>query len=385
MENECYLAWATDDEMRGRGSSGGFVTAALVAAMRSDLIDETLVVKKRDVDIYDGYPFVTRDPEEIIECSGSLHFVPLNLAKFVPHDKRVGVVAKPCDCRGIIEQAKRGQIDLEKVYMIGLNCGGAIHPTEGREMLRAYGIDPDRVVSEEISRGNLILRMAEKGEAIELDELEEIGYGRRDACKACNINIPTMADLAVGNWGVPKGEEATFVEILTEKGEEIFENAVDTGYVEYKRASEKALERRRKVDEAMKKMAENWRAHFDKLVTETEAKDRLHFYIDIFKNCIHCGACKEVCPACACGDDAKCIQLNDEKDVYKISMYNLTRILHLMDSCVGCGECEDVCPVDIPLTLIHKRFTDRMRQKLGYIPGVDLRKPPLYEVPKSDT
>jgi len=58
----------------------------------------------------------------------------------------------------------------------------------------------------------------------------------------------------------------------------------------------------------------------------------------------------------------------------------MIRLLHLMDSCIGCGQCEDVCPVDIPLTLIHRRFAERMQRKLNYTPGMSVEeKPPFYE------
>ena len=96
--------------------------------------------------------------------------------------------------------------------------------------------------------------------------------------------------------------------------------------------------------------------------------------------CIHCGACRAVCPVCACAEDAKCLELHDERDAYAISMYNLIRILHLMDSCIHCGQCEEVCPVDIPLTLIQRRFSERMQRHLEYTPGMDVAQtPPLNE------
>ena len=60
-------------------------------------------------------------------------------------------------------------------------------------------------------------------------------------------------------------------------------------------------------------------------------------------------------------------------------MFNLVRLLHLMDSCIGCGQCEDVCPVDIPLTFIHRRFAKRIQDILDYVPGINLEKPPFYE------
>ncbi len=378
-----YLAWAKDDAIRKKGANGGFVTATLVSALEADFIDVALVVKKKSV--YEGIPVLTNDPEEIKESSGSLHCVPLNLTKYVVEyaaKKRIGLPTKPCDARGIIEQAKRRQASLENVYMIGLNCGATLHPLRMREIAAYYGLDPDSVVREEIKEGKIFLVSDEEGKEKEkwmkIDELEEKGYGRRDACKSCVTKIPTMADLACGNWG-SNDEKKTFVDVLTDKGETLFKNAVDSGYVAIEEAPGKGIETRQRIDAGMQKRAASWKEKMDALKALSRS-ERFEFYVDALKNCIHCGACKEVCPVCACEEDAKCTGLYDERDSYAISMYNLVRIFHLMDSCIHCGQCEDVCPVDIPLTLIQRRFSERMQRHLGYTPGMDVtKKPPLYE------
>jgi formate dehydrogenase subunit beta len=265
--------------------------------------------------------------------------------------------------------------------MLGLNCGGTMRPVTMMATAKAYGLDPDSVVSEEISKGKLILRTEDGEKAITMDELEEEGYGRRDACKSCSINIPKMADLACGNWGVPKERTggATFVEVLTEKGKRIFINAVDAGYVEFEEASEKSVNIREKIDETMRELADEWYKRLSHGIDEFSREGRLSFYIETFSDCIECGSCRIVCPVCSCGEDSKCLGMNDERDAYKISAFHLIRLLHLMDSCIGCGQCEEVCPVDIPLTTVHRRFAERMQKKLDYTPGMDLRRPPFFE------
>lgn len=381
-----YLAWAKDEEIRKKGANGGFVTATLVSALENNFIDAALVVAKKSV--YEGIPVLTSDPEVVKECAGSLHGAPINLTKYVVDyaaKKRIGLPTKPCDARGIIEQAKRRQVNLDNIFMIGLNCGGTLHPLRMREMAADfYELDPDSVVKEEIKEGKIFLVSEEEGgeekeKWIKIDELEQKGYGRRDACKSCVTKIPTSADLACGNWGVPQGEKKTFVEVLTEKGEAILKNAIDSGYVDIEEAPGKGIEMRKKIEAGMQKLATSWKERMDEVSTLSRS-GRFEFYVDALKNCIHCGACKEVCPVCACEADSKCLDMNDERDSYAISMYNMLRIFHLMDSCIHCGQCEDVCPVDIPLTLIQRRFSERMQRHLGYIPGMDVKeKPPLYE------
>ncbi|MCW7077682.1 MAG: Coenzyme F420 hydrogenase/dehydrogenase, beta subunit C-terminal domain [Canidatus Methanoxibalbensis ujae] len=381
-----YFGWAKDDEIRERGANGGFVTATLMGALETGLIDAALVVKKYG--IYEGVPVLTSDTEVVKESAGSLHAAPLNVAKIIvkyAKDMRLGVPVKPCDARGIIEQAKRKQLNIENVFMIGLNCGGTLHPLLMREMVASlFDVQPDVVLKEEIREGKIIIMTSAEGleeRAIRIDEAEERGFGRRYACKICTTKIPRMADMACGNWGVPREEShlKTFVEVLTEKGEALLRNAIDGGYVIVEEAPQDALDKRNRTESYMQRRASYWKARLD-VLADSERRERFEYYIKMLKKCIHCGACKEVCPVCACVEDAKCHEFCDESDDHIVSIFNLIRILHLMDSCILCGQCEDVCPVDIPLTYIHRRFSERMQKKLGYTPGMDIsQKPPLHE------
>lgn len=375
MIGQSYLAWAKDPAIREQGGSGGFVTAALLAALERGIVDEVLLVRR--IDQFEGVPYLTSDPEEVKACSSPVLAAPLNLSYYIPSKGKVAVTVKPCDARAIIERAKRGRFDLENVYMIGLNCGGTMLPVPTMEAVRElYGFDPAEVRGVAIIEGELIIKSESNEHAIPIDEVERKGYGRRESCKYCNTNIPTMADLACGSWGVPANLKATFVEILTAKGEELFEAAKDTSQIEFECASQEANDLRLRIDQRMRELADR---RWNEVAGVLDDENRLEYYLDEFCRCIHCGSCKIVCPVCVCEDDAKCLDMGRENNHYRISLYNMIRLFHLMDSCIGCGQCEDVCPVDIPLTMIHQRFEKRMEDMLEYRPGFDLRKPPLQE------
>jgi formate dehydrogenase subunit beta len=127
----------------------------------------------------------------------------------------------------------------------------------------------------------------------------------------------------------------------------------------------------------MLSMGEKWS---EKLFTEIPDDERTKYYMEQFADCINCGACKEVCPVCTCGEDSKCTMYHNLVDNYRMSMFHMVRLMHLSDSCIGCGQCTDVCPVDIPVTTIFRRFADKSQKKYNYKAGMTLERPPFLEV-----
>lgn len=61
-----------------------------------------------------------------------------------------------------------------------------------------------------------------------MSERDFEGYGRRSNCRRCLYKVPREADLACGNWGVigEKAGKATFVEVCSDKGADLLQNAV---------------------------------------------------------------------------------------------------------------------------------------------------------------
>ena len=108
-------------------------------------------------------------------------------------------------------------------------------PVDTIKMIKdVYNVDPSEIVKEEIIKGQLVISCKDGSEkGIKIDYLEEKGLGgRRENCRRCSLKIPTNADLALGNWGVTgdlKGK-ATFVDVCSKKGAEIFEGMRDIIY-----------------------------------------------------------------------------------------------------------------------------------------------------------
>jgi formate dehydrogenase subunit beta len=265
---------------------------------------------------------------------------------------KIGVTVKGCDMMGFYELAKRKQIDLDNVIMIGVNCGGSVSPILARKMITdKFGVDPDKVHKEEIDKGQFIIEYEGGHKGISIDELEEAGYGRRSNCRRCKYKIPRQADLACGNWGVigDKAGKATFIEVCSDKGANLVSGAVSKGILLTEAANPKGLEIRGKVEGAMLKLGEKWRK---KDFTALGA----NLWNTINKEtsrCIKCYSCIENCPVCFTAADAlmKNSMMVKAGELPPNSMFHMRRFAHISDSCINCGQCEELCPAEIPMAL----------------------------------
>ncbi len=261
--------------------------------------------------------------------------------------------------------------------MIGLNCGGTVKPIVGREMIeKYYGIGADDVVKEEIARGKfIVVTKAHEHKEVSIDELEEHGYGRRSNCQRCDIKIPTMADLACGNWGVT-GEltgNATFVEVCSEKGAKLLEGAINAKKLSTAAPDPKGIEARAKINDIMAKMgAKNQKKQF------AEAADP-KFWAYQFSKCIKCQGCTVNCPVIF---DVRLKPSITEgmADIPPALSYHMARMAALGGDCINCGACEDGCPVEIPLSRMYHEVAKRIGA------GDQVRSPLLFyflKMPKS--
>jgi formate dehydrogenase subunit beta len=384
-KGDMVYAWTTSSDIAKVAECGGAVTGLLKFALENDIVDGVLAVKK-GVDLYDAVPALITDPAEIAETAGSLHCGTLLLSKLIKkyiggaEDMRLAVTVKGCDAMGIYELAKRNQVNLDNLLLIGVNCGGTVSPVLARKMIREkFEVDPDDVVKEEIDKGQFIIVTKDgQHKGISMDELEDAGYGRRPNCRRCKMKIPRQADLACGNWGVigDKAGKATFVEVCSEKGADLLNRAAKAGAIATGPANPKGIEIRGKVENAMLKLGDKWRArYFESL---GEGKERLQKVMEDSSRCTKCYACIENCPICYCVECSTKKPYLVPPGVLPVPfMFHLIRYAHVADSCVNCGQCEENCPMEIANSLYMHALQVDMEKMFGHTPGVDMELPVL--------
>ena len=381
MKAEYLLAKAKDKNLLEKGECGGAVSSIFQYLLEKNLVDGILTLTRGD-DLYDGVPTLIENSEDLSETCGSLHCAPTLFGDLISEylqDLKIAVAVKPCDAMSINELEKRHQINSEKIYKIGLNCGGTVMPITARKMIELfYEVNPEDIVKEEIDKGKFIIELKDgTHKAVGIDELEEKGYGRRINCQMCELMVPRNADIACGNWGAK--ESWTFIEVITEKGKTMIENARDEGYIDLKTPSEKDITIREKIENIMIKLAKKYQDKYLENEFPTQKE-----WDEYWNRCIKCYACRDACPICSCKEcELEKEIYNDDSEITPDPLtFQGVRMSHMSFSCINCGQCEDVCPMDIPLTLKYNRMQKKYRNKTGFIAGVSKELPPIYSPEK---
>jgi len=274
-------------------------------------------------------------------------------------NEKVGLIARPCDTRALIELAKIKQVNLENLFIIGIEDRGML-PKAGREMRSIKDVDPTKIVKEKVGDKGLIVKMED-------GSIKELNLSVAENCLRCFRKIPVVADLTVSDIGIPIDSDEIILKVYSDKGNEILEksgvNKKELPDKEKKSHTDKYNEIIEKAKEKRAKDLEEW----DKLSQDEKIAELL--------KCTACGICIRGCPVCYCVD---CI-LTKKKKEKKIDnvTYQLTRIAHDADRCVECGNCDNNCPQNLPLSLYFQSLNEAFKEKFDYEAGMSLEDIPF--------
>ncbi len=240
-----WRAWAGDDEVRFRSSSGGVLTALGRHLLRTGRVEFVLHVGA-DPD----HPARTRwvmseTPAEVLANSGSRYepAAPLaGLGDALDREVPFAIVAKPCDLGAVHRWASCDErVDRYCVTRLALVCGGQSRMTKTLALLDGVGVtEPDVASLRYRGNGNPGPTRVETnaGTTHEVSYLDmwadESGWDVETRCKLCPDALGEAADVAVADaWpgGAPVGEDDGFNAIIvrTSHGRTLIDDAGAAG------------------------------------------------------------------------------------------------------------------------------------------------------------
>ena len=271
-------------------------------------------------------PLYMRRPEDVEK----LIWGPLNvhsLATYLPlfKGKKVGIVVKGCDSRGVVELLQENLINREDVVVFGMGCNGTI------DINRVLAKIGDVTEVESVTGSGATLKVRADGKDYEF-AMQDVA---QDKCRACTVPNAVIHDHFAGSpTNIPDGAQPAMPAIMT---------------------------------------------FLDGLSLE----DRMGFWRGHIDRCIRCYACRNACPMCVCRDN--CVAdsrephwLTQEDSPTQKMFFQLIHAMHLAGRCTGCGECNRACPMGIPVGALKLQMGRVVKKLFEYAPGMDVDAvPPL--------
>jgi len=239
---EMYEVVSTDEEIREACQDGGAVTSLLAYALDDAIVEGCITVA--DKGEWKPEVRVAMDKAELIRSAGSKYTPAAALTgiadAILKYDLwSVALVGTPCDMVSYEKMLVVGRethnahnFSSHIRLRIGLFCLGSYsYEKLMKEYLeRKQGLNISEVTKLQISEGILHVYEGEKELlSVGIDEIDEY---KRDGCKVCEDFSGLFSDISVGNNGTPEGKSSVIVR--TDFGKEVFEGALERGYIEAK-------------------------------------------------------------------------------------------------------------------------------------------------------
>ncbi|MGE4198569.1 MAG: Coenzyme F420 hydrogenase/dehydrogenase, beta subunit C-terminal domain [Phycisphaerales bacterium] len=281
---EVWEGYATDPEIRYKGSSGGAASAIALYCIERGGMHGLLHIAAREDVPYLNRTVLSRTRAEIVGATGS-RYAPaspcegLGMVKEAPG--ACVMIGKPCDV-GAAGKARRldAELDRKLGLTIGIFCAGTPTTKGTVEMMRAMGVSAgERVVGVRYrglgwpGRARVEVEGARNGGEREREGGEEacvtpgprVGEGRavremsydeswgkilqkhrQWRCYVCADHTGEFADIAVGDpWRhpLPEGDPGrSLVVVRSERGRAVVRAAMEAGYLTLERSGAGALE-----------------------------------------------------------------------------------------------------------------------------------------------
>jgi coenzyme F420 hydrogenase subunit beta len=229
------VAQAKSEEILKACQDGGVVSALLLFALKSGLVDGAIVAGTSREKPFLPVPKLATTSEEIVECAGTKYCYSPNilaLAEAVEQKKTsIAFVGTPCEVRAIRQMQMAGlrKFVAPVKFVIGLMCSECF-TYEGllkKHLGETLGLNLNNIRKINI-KGKMLVKTESGVKIIPLTDAKRYA---RESCRFCDDFSSELADISAGGLGL---DGWTFAVLRTEKGEELFSKAEKTGILNVK-------------------------------------------------------------------------------------------------------------------------------------------------------
>ena len=261
---EIWEGYATDPEVRFKGSSGGVATALALFCLENEDMAGVLHIGANPESPIQNVAVLSKSKQEILDCTGSRYSpaAPCERLDWIEQlESKCVFIGKPCDVAAVRKSQVINPILNEKVGLaISIFCAGTPSTAGTYKVLESLGVKPEEV-EEFRYRGHGwpgMTTVKVKGSEQTHQMPYEESWGNilsnytQFRCRLCPDSTGEFADISCGDpWyrEVGPGEPGrSLVLVRTERGHRILHRAMEAGYIELERvqpgvlpASQKAL------------------------------------------------------------------------------------------------------------------------------------------------
>lgn len=266
---EVWEGYATETEIRYRGSSGGVATALALYSLENEHKGGVLQIGASSEYPWRNAAIFSKDRESLLNCAGSRYSPAAPCEKFdwIKQAKSDCVfIGKPCDVAALAKARNTDALlDRNVGLTISIFCAGTPASKGTEALLEVLKVEPEQIESLRY-RGcgwpgmTTVSVKGDNGQTRQLSYEQSWGnilvkYGQF-RCRLCPDSTGEFADIACGDpWYrevIPGEPGQSLVLVRTDKGREILQDAIKAGYVKLERVdanvvprSQMSLQRRR--------------------------------------------------------------------------------------------------------------------------------------------
>lgn len=252
---------ASDEAVRFAGSSGGAITALLLFALESGMVDRVVQVNADPEFPTRNMVVVSNTGGEIVAAAGSRYAASSPLAGILEEVEKGGrfaFVGKPCDVSALRQLAKHDpRVDQQVPIKLSFFCGGIPSHRGAQRILEEMGL-AELPLAEFRYRGNgwpgLAQARAKNGQVATMSYERSWGHHlSREVqfrCKVCPDAVGGVADIACadawygGESGYPQFEEQdgrSLIMVRSTVGRTLLDKAVAAGRMSVETLDEKEI------------------------------------------------------------------------------------------------------------------------------------------------